>query len=748
MKRELLTVGIRQHAVFIPTDVNAGNTASLTETTQVLVANAARLGFGFSEDALKAMNTLTPKDKLHILEVLKEITGVGKNWTPLVKGWDVPTGESRRDHLITLIANLVGTKADAKRLPCGHLIPKNTFPLERYNGCPFCGTPFEFGSLTLEYQGSKLKVLELWGHAGMQNYLVSLLQSKTALDATQKDSLNKLLSVYEVPVEVNIEMKETLMLVIDYLVENHREDEVQKHFTSPNDVLRYLWYKHTGFLQLVEPKTIVLRSAKNGYHVNYSQDRTVANAIQTNQELKLKYTRAEGKRVAKWLNNLPMGIEASCENMHPKRSMWVRFIRALRLAEFSKRKGFEKLAQLLDTFYNERYEVTAGKLSTYRLKNNADASFKLLKNRPGLFARSLFANMLWFGPETTLNHFKQVMDQVPMRLLLTLNAYTEIYFDKEGRRSVSPLGGVRKSIGTNQYLSMYTDTDLEVMRKSVEDMCLDKMRDRFAGVKSENKSIYIDKNLDTIPLPIGDRSETVQDLPSALMGARYPLEGSVVRLFMQWGEGLPASHLDMDLSCKVVYEDKTNFCSFSSLVIPGCKHSGDIQYIPEKVGTAEYIDVDVDHLQGKGAMYVVFTCNAYTSGSLSPNMVVGWMDSKYPMRISRKTGVAYDPSCVQQQIRISRTLSKGMVFGVLNVQSREMVWLEMSFHGQLVQNMNLRNVETLLKKLDSKTTIGKLLDIKASAQNLQKVDDPTIADEVYDTTWAANASAVSALFID
>ena len=748
MKKELLTVGIRQHAVFIPTALNAGNTASLSETTQVLVANAAQLGFGFSEEALRGLNALTPKDKLYLLEVLKEITGVGKNWTPLVKGWDTPTGESRMDHVITFFTNLIGSKTSGTTLSCGHIIPENTFPLERYNGCPFCGTPFEFAPLPLKYQGSKLKVLERWGDAEMQAYFTSLLESKTALDATQNDSLKILLSVYEVPPDVVVEMKETAMVVIEHLAQDGRDAEVQEWFKTPNDILRYLWYKHTGFLQLIEPKTIVRRTGINGYHLSPTLNRSVISSDKAKQELKLKYSRSEGRQVARWMNNLQMHVNAACENMHPKRNMWVRFIRALRLAEFGKQKGFEQLAELLDAFYNRRYDVTAGKLSSYRLKNDAEASFKLLKNRPGMFARSLFTNMLWFGPDTTLEHFKQVMDAVPMRLLLTLNAYTDIYFDKDGKRSVSPLGGVRKSIRTNQYLRMYTESDLERMRSQIEALCLEKMHERFASVKSEHTSIYIDEGLKLMPLPIGDRSETVQAMPSALMGSRFALEGSIIRLFMQWGEGHPASHLDMDLSCKVVYENTTDFCSFSSLVIPGCKHSGDIQYVPEQVGTAEYIDVDVDELEKLNARYAVFTCNAYTSGSLSPNMVVGWMDSKYPMSISRTTGVAYDPSCVQQLIQISQGLAKGLVFGVLDVQQRELIWLEMSFHGQVVQNMSLSTVEALIKKLQSKTTVGRLLELKASAQGLQQIEDPSIADEVYDIKWAANASAVSALFVD
>ena len=58
--------------------------------------------------------------------------------------------------------------------------------------------------------------------------------------------------------------------------------------------------------------------------------------------------------------------------MHPKREMWVRFIRALRLAEYSKKKGFEKLATLLDVFYNERYSVWQAELNAAYLNMDSE----------------------------------------------------------------------------------------------------------------------------------------------------------------------------------------------------------------------------------------------------------------------------------------------------------------------------------------------------------------------------------------
>lgn len=752
MTSSLLPVSLRQKAIYIPfaalSDTHSGPTPTLPEATVLLVANLAKLGYGVTEPLLRALENTTPDFQAQLLGVVREVMGVQKNWTPLVKGWDTPTGESRLDHVLTFFANIFQTKGT--RLPCGHIIPPDTFPLERYNGCPFCGTPFEFAAIEHTGQGSKLKVLDLWTETEVAGFLRDLLASKTALDATQADSLRQLLAELPLPAEVPIAMKETRLAVVDAYVQLSQPERAQALLSTPTDILRYLWYQKTGFAQLVEPKVIRKRKQQNARTIGWTVDRNAQvqaqTQVQARADLKLKYSRREAAMVAGWLNALPQSPAQLCEIMHPKRGMWVRFIRALRLAEYSKRPALAKLRETLDVFYHQTYEVWQGRINHFRLRAEAEPTLALLKQRPGLFARSLFANMLWFGAEPTVAAFADVLDQVPARLVFTLAMYAEDYFTPGTRRVVKPLGGGSKQIKANQYLNIYTAEQLQAMQTDVVDLCLLAMRRRFAALPTTHRTMYIDPALFKLPVAIGDRSDTVQDLPAALMGTRFAVAGEAVRLFMQWGVGLPAQHIDMDLSCTVAYVGGTEHCSFSQLMIKGCKHSGDIQYIPDQVGTAEYIELDLNVLQQAQAQYVTFTSNAYTSGTLSPNLTLGWMNSQYPMRIS-SSGVAYDPSCVQHQVRVTQTLSKGLVFGVLDVAQREIIWLEMAFQGQLVQNLNLTSVQTLLRKLESKLSIGQLLTVKAQAQQLELVATPE-ADEVYTAAWAQNTAAVTQLLID
>ena len=108
--------------------------------------------------------------------------------------------------------------------------------------------------------------------------------------------------------------------------------------------------------------------------------------------------------------------------------------------------------------------------------------------------------------------------------------------------------------------------------------------------------------------------------------------------------------------------------------------------------------------------------------------------------------MAYDPSCVQHMVRISEgNLSKGLVFGVLDVAKREIIWLEMPFTAQTMRGANSESIEALLHKLESKLSIGELLDMKAKAQSLTSVENAEEADEAYTYEWALNPAEVTKL---
>ncbi len=748
--KTLINVALRYRAVFL--DINREAINMRSDASVPVMAFIARLkenGFSVSEELLHAMNAV-PVDRLaEITQCINDVMGVKLNWAPLVKGWDVPTGETLADHLITFIANIFGKEAGFKgtTLPCGHLIPEGTFPIERYNGCPFCGTPFKTADFVYKGQASQLKELRLFTVEDMKHVFASLLASATPLDGTQKDSLEQLLREFSLPENANITMKETAMLVVKLLVEQDKADEASRLLKTPTDVLRYLWYEKTGYVQIIEPKTLVAHARKLYFYMWGPLDESADAAEGMKKKLMLKYDRKACLRVAQWLNAIPMTAKQAAENMNPKRGMWVRMIRALRLAEYARKKGFDHLAEILDVFYRQDYITWQGRVDKARSENDADTTLTLLKERPGLFARCLFATMLRFGSDKVLAAFEEIADKMPARLLLSLGNAADAYFDPNEVRLARPITGVIHRIEPNKLLALYDDEIRKAMTAAVNNLYRASMARRFAAQQTEAKTIFIDPALYNIPVSVGDRSATVQDASCALMGTRFPVEGDAVRLFLQWGKGLHAQHLDMDLSARITLPDnEIEECAYYNLTCVGAKHSGDIQSIPEMVGTAEYIELSLPELEAAGAKYVDFSCNAYTTGALSPNMVVGWMNSANPMEVSQKDGVAYDPSCVQHMVRVSEgNLSKGLIFGVLDVAKREIIWLEMPFTAQTLRGADGTSIEALLHKLETKLSIGQLLDMKAQAQNLTSVENADEADEAYTYEWALNPAEVTKL---
>lgn len=759
--KKLLKIALRYRAIYL--DIDPKEMDLETKPTPAVLAFVARLrenGFSVNEDLLHALCMVSATELVGITAVIDDVMGVKLNWATLVKGWNVPTGETRADHLITFFANLIGgAKAGLEgcTLPCGCFIPEGTFPLERYTGCPFCGTPFTTANFVYKGQASKLKELRLFTEEDLKQVYHSLLASPTPLDATQKDSFEKLIDIYGLPDNVEISMKETAMLAVKHLVANGQQAQAQALLKTPTDILRYLWYEKTGYVQIIEPRTLIAQARRfyfdmfgpldESKYIFGPLDQSEYAGKEMKEKLKLKYNRKHCQCVASWINNLALSPQQATENMNAKRGMWVRMIRALRLGEYSRRKGYEHLADILDAFYRQEQPTWLGILQQARNNRDTQTVLQMLKQHPGLFARSLFATMLRFGCEETMEAFEQVADQMPSRLLLSLGNAAAKYFDPDATRTAHPITGYTISIPKNKLLSLYSPADLKAMVARVKQCYILSLRHSFAAQTTKAKSIYIAPSLFDIPISVGDRSATIQDTSCALMGTRFPVEGDAVRLFLQWGKGLHAQPLDMDISCHIAFENgKTEDCAYYRLKATGAKHGGDIRAIPEMVGTAEYIELSLPELAEAGAKYVTFTANAYSCGALSPNLVVGWMDSAYPMKVSEKTGVAYDPSCVQHMVRISESnLSRGLVFGVLDVDEREITWLEMPFCFQNIQGCDFTAVNALLQRLRNKLSIGQLLEIKAEAQHLSLAPSPDEADEAYTYEWALNPAEVSAL---
>lgn len=753
MFADLQPVALRHGAVFIPSAfLDKPAAQDLSSHTLYSLSELHKCGFSLSQRALQAFNLLDSDEQGQVLHNIEQEYAVNMNWTPLVRDWQTPTGQTPQDMLYTYVYNvanrLEGDSLPGTRLPCGHVIPDGVFDLSRYTGCPFCGKPFELHPGANFGQGSIKHVLELMTEADMRSLLRNMLEMNTPLDATQIDTLRILLRYFAVPEDVEIKMKETLVAVMYFMIRAGEPEKLLGLVKSPTDVLRYLWFEHTGMDRIIRPRTLLQQTLGAWSHICPAFDDSVSEFEQRKQRLRLHYSRPTG-RIAAWLlNTMTMPAEEMCAAMHPHRNIWVHMIRALHLPDFARKKGNGKLRNVLDRFYRGDYLVPQGVVDQARLRNDYRTTMDMLQLRPGAFARQLFSNMLWYAPDIVLDEFRKVITLLPTRLIISLANAAETYFNPDAPRVVTTITGKSKKIEKPALLYSLPVKQLKDTIIEVKGLVLDALRLKYGMMpKGEATYIYIDPVLQKCVLPVGDRSQALQGAGSALPGMSFAVEGDKVRLFLFWGEGMPAQPIDLDLAAMIFYENDVRNCYFGDLTVEGAQHSGDIREIPDLVGTAEYIELDLPALKESGARYVVFSVANYSGGELPPNTRVGWMSSEHPMTVSNETGVAFDPSCVQMMIRLPQNMqSRSMLFGVLDVEAREITYLESFEQMQVVNARGASLVLDLLQKLREKITIGQALHMMAEMQDLTEVTtedlaaDPTLAAKtrIYDTSVLSN----------
>jgi len=739
MNTVLFKVAFSAKAIFVPAAEADTAPCAATPAATAFTAALVKTGYTVDEKLFHTLCHLSPERLAEINAETENFLGLHLNWMPMIKNWKTPTGTDFYDSLIAMFANSLPPLQDmpGTTLPCGHFIPEGTFPIERYNGCPLCGKSFATSDRVFTGQGTKIKVLTLWTEDELYTYERSLLESKIPLEGTQAAALSALLKEFGLPDGIDIKIRENAAMAFLALIADGKKEQAASLVNTPADLLRFLWFEKSSSARIVRPKTIIDRAvATVGYPWQDDfEERKKLKTEETKIALKLKYNREICRFAATILEKMPMSAEKMCENMNPARGMWVRLIRALRLTEYSRKANFPKLREILDRFYRSDYDVWAGDVESSILSKDTPRALSLLSERPGTFARRLFSAMLHLGSKPVLEAFAKITDKTDLPLILSLGMYAAYCLDPDTKRSIRLSGGNSHIIPANKHLLEKTPHEITDMIADVKNMCTDVVRTILASRGRIGGTVYIAKELFNIPLPIGERAQGDAGNDYLPQGSRFAVEGDNIRLFLHWGEGLPAQHLDMDLSAIILYPERKEECAYYNLNPVGAIHSGDIQQIPDKVGAAEYIELSIPVLKKAGARYVAFTASAYTDGGVDPTVKVGWMDSKFPMKVDDRTGVAYDPSTVQFSTRLNaQSVFDSVAFGVLDIEKREVVWLELALDGQYARTIDTQAITVLLKKLDKRMSIGEFLALRAEVGGQTRLDDPNDADETFTTS--------------
>lgn len=505
-------------------------------------------------------------------------------------------------------------------------------------------------------------------------------------------------------------------IIAAFAVLNRQDDGGMDFLANIDDLLRLMWYPVTESGRLIRPKLV-----RDLYDYCY---------LDIDKAMKLKATRPACRRAARWIETLPQRAAEICESMHPHRGMWVRAIRALRLPEMARRYKLPKLAEVLDLFYRGDYEVWGGKVDAAVAAGDSREAARLLKQRPGAFARRLFSLALTLDSDVICTAFEEVADKVSLRLLYSLDQAADGWFFHMERTIIVP-GCKSVSIAANRHLLSSGRTAADEVHERITRAIAKAIMTHYAKADiAEGTRIYIDPELSALKLPVGDRTNTMSALGRVTSGTSFPVKADRVTVFIHWGVGMPAQHYDMDLSAFIVGDDKELQIAYYNLEHNNiARHSGDYIDIPDQVGAAEYVTLDIPGLLHEGYSYALFSVNAYSVPRLADTLMAGWLSADSPFSLDANQGVSYNPADVEQLITFPTAgVARGTIFAALDLEARRMIWMQINNSAQTMRDYTSDVIWGYLRQLESKYSYADALRLLAQARHLEIVDNIAAAD--------------------
>ncbi|WMD22355.1 TerD family protein [Achromobacter seleniivolatilans] len=316
-----------------------------------------------------------------------------------------------------------------------------------------------------------------------------------------------------------------------------------------------------------------------------------------------------------------------------------------------------------------------------------------LESRPGELARRMDHLLRTAAdPATVLAGFARVADQVSTPVLLQLYTHAAHRGGPTPLRTFYPKGDVAK---------VYAIADAraplpEGCADALAALCKSALLTRFAALPPLGEC-YVDPALREHTAPLAQRSAS-RSLRTLGRGSSLPLpDADFVRLFLWWKNG-SAGRADVDLSAAMFGPD-FNFIdalTYYQLQSYGGYHSGDIVDAPD--GAAEFIDLNLERLRGRGVRFVVMVLNSYT---LQPycdlaECFAGWMS-----RQDTNSGEPFEPRTVMDRIDLASNTQISLPL-VLDLQDRCVRWMDVALRAQPRMNNvknNLSGVSLMLRAL-------------------------------------------------
>lgn len=560
---------------------------------------------------------------------------------------------------------------------------------------------------------TKFKVIGLGTEDDFKSIFTNLVASNTSLSVTDKNDIEWFVNVLGDPtgqrdlithiMPANIPLRENVALMAGLFMGRGLDvsELLSSNVKTATDVLRIAAHMSDGDISLAD--TCKFRNFK----------------------------RKERRMLLSLLNS----CKNITEDMLRYTERWKRL--GERLHPFENKNKYTNACKAFNVLFNkEPYVTFGGKVEQAIADFRIDDAVRLLKNRPGEYARRL-DNMIRLSddPKNVVSTFGEIASKVSTPVLLQVKAHFSKRHEsnKNSVRTFFPKGNIARLQAIDNTLQRINPTHC----KNIVEICDCALRGKFAESESLGK-VYLDKRISGFNVPFSQRSasESLRTIPR---GSSYDLaEGDTVRFFIHWKDiddtGGWGNTVDVDLSAVCLDEDHkfVQQISYTNLKELGCYHSGDITSAP--IGASEFIDISIEKCLARGIRYVVMSVNSYSGQSFTeiPECFAGVM-----MRQSPQSGEIFEPKTVDNRLDLTAD-NKICIPMIIDLEERKVVWTDLGLRSNLnyVNNVhgNMSSLQLMAKAMTSlnKPNLYDLLKLHVEARkNTEFVDDIEDADTVF-----------------
>ncbi|MHC0035368.1 TerD family protein [Pseudoneobacillus sp. C159] len=495
-----------------------------------------------------------------------------------------------------------------------------------------------------------LKVIELGNLSEFYTMTRSLLEAKTSISASDKADIEWVIAYIDdltLIFPLQLHHKENLAFFISTLLkyEKIETNQISVYFKTATDVLRLATAFSNGDVSL---------AANTKYK---------------------KFKRTERRLLLALLEKCPNRVE----DMLRHKDKWIRLGEILHPGEYKHR--YPRSKEAFDILRNnEKYGTFTSKLEMSLAAREISSAVKLLKSRPGEFARRLdFVLRTANDVGTVLGSFAEVASEVATPVLLQVMTHFQHRNKQSQMRTIFPKGNVSKMVAIENQLPVIDESTC----RQVVEICENALFSKFAEL-SPLGHVFIDDRLRNYMIPFSQRSAS-KALRTIVRGSKLPIpEGNTIRFFTWWKEGLvngeETGRVDIDLSAAIYNEDwhYLEHISFTNLRSHKYQayHSGDIVSAPN--GACEFIDLDIESMLAFGSRYVVMSLFSYSEQSFAalPECFAGWMIRQHP-----NSGEIFEPSTVQDKIDLA-TDTRICIPVILDLVEKTVLWTDLALRQQ------------------------------------------------------------------